>query len=54
MTYCVCKTSENCEAFFLQDKCNIEIFMSAGLNEKHLTIGVNNLLYCSGCEFSCQ
>ena len=27
-TSCVCKTSENCKSVILQDKCNIEIFLS--------------------------
>ena len=31
-----------------------QIFLAPWLNEKQLTIWVNNLLYCSGCEFSCQ
>ena len=25
---CVCRTSENCKSLVLQDKCNIEIFLS--------------------------
>ena len=25
---CVCKASENCKSLILQDKCNIEIFLS--------------------------
>ena len=25
---CVCRTSENCKSFVLQDMCNIEIFLS--------------------------
>ena len=25
---CVCRTSENCKSLVLQDKCNIEIFVS--------------------------
>ena len=25
---CVCRTSENCKSVVLQDKCNIEIFLS--------------------------
>ena len=27
---CVCRTSENCKSLVLQDKCNIEIFLSPG------------------------
>ena len=32
---CVCRTSENCKSLVLQDKCNIEIFLSPG----HMHIG---------------
>ena len=28
---CVCRTSENCKSLVLQDKCNIEIFLSSDL-----------------------
>ena len=27
---CVCRTHENCKSLILQDKCNIEIFLSPG------------------------
>ena len=30
---CVCRTSENCKSIVLQDKCNIEIFLSPECNE---------------------
>ena len=28
---CVCRMSENCKSLVLQDKCNIEIFLSPAL-----------------------
>ena len=28
---CLCRTSENCKSLVLQDKCNIEIFLSPGV-----------------------
>ena len=30
---CVCRTSENCKSIVLQEKCNIEIFLSPDVSE---------------------
>ena len=32
---CVCRTSENCKSLVLQDKCNIEIFLSPGYGNQN-------------------
>ena len=38
---CVCRTSENCKSLVLQDKCNIEIFLSPDMEPEMYHIRFN-------------
>ena len=42
---CVCRTSENCKSLILQDKCNIEIFLSpeCPIKSKPMLIWINDI-----------
>ena len=39
---CVCRMSENCKSLVLQDKCNIEIFLSPDIImvKYHISLGL--------------
>ena len=41
---CVCRSSENCKSFVLQDKCNIEIFCP--LVGTHIFFSGKNITLC--------
>ena len=41
---CVCKTSENCKSLVLQDKCNIEIFLSPEVDDKRFMYPISYII----------
>ena len=42
--HCVCRTSENCWSLVLQDKCNIEIFLTPDTLKALYTCGTKCVL----------